>query len=59
MDNKKKAKQLDPQLRDIGTRSAGATRLHETRTADTPEKIEAPVVPHPGPYDTRTGKYTV
>lgn len=55
--NKKSTTQLNAQLRDIGTHAAGATNLHETRETDTPQIIDAPVVPNPGPYDTRTGNY--
>ena len=55
--NKKKATQLNAELRDLGTHAAGAIELHETRETDTPQIIDAPVVPNPGPYDTRTGNY--
>ena len=55
--NKKSATKLNAELRDLGTHAAGATQLHETRETTTPEIIEAPVVPNPGPYDTRTGNY--
>lgn len=54
---KKKSTNLDAELRDLGTRSAGATHLHETRETAQPEIINAPEVPNPGPYDTRTGNY--
>ncbi len=54
---KKKATNLEAELRDLGTHAAGATHLHETHETATPQVINAPVVPNPGPYDTRTGNY--
>lgn len=45
------------ELRDLGTHMAGAPDLHETIHTDSPVQVEAPVVPNPGPYDTRTGSF--
>lgn len=54
---KKQATNLEAELRDLGTHANGATHMHETRETATPQVINAPVVPNPGPYDTRTGNY--
>ena len=45
------------ELRDLGTHMAGATDLHITRHTEEPVQIDPPVVPNPGPYDTRSGKF--
>lgn len=45
------------ELRDLFTHQAGATDLHKTRITDKPVQIDPPVVPSPGPYDTRTGNF--
>lgn len=55
--NNKKAKNLNAELRDIGTHMAGLIHQHETRDTTQPETINPPAVPNPGPYDTRTGNY--
>ncbi|WP_167577706.1 hypothetical protein [Ammoniphilus sp. YIM 78166] len=47
----------NPELKEIGTHMAGLTNQHQTRNTDTPEVINPPVIPNPGPYDTRTGNY--
>jgi hypothetical protein len=49
----------NPELEQLGTHQAGAEDLHITRVAAKPEQIDPPAGGHPGPYDTRTGKYDV
>ncbi len=49
--------ETNEELRDLRTHMAGATDLHKTRITDEPVQIDPPVVPNPGPYDTRTGNF--
>jgi hypothetical protein len=49
--------QGNEELNDLATHAAGATNLHKTRTTSKTKTVQPPVVPNPGPYDTRTGQY--
>jgi hypothetical protein len=56
-DQKNNPVEDNPELRDLATHSAGAVDLHKTRKTKFPVQINPPIVPNPGPYDTRTGDY--
>lgn len=47
----------NPELEQLGTHAAGSVDLHETRHTSTPVQVDAPVVPTPGPIDTRDDKF--
>jgi hypothetical protein len=47
----------NPELEELLTHVNGAVNMHETRELDAPIKVERPVVPFPGPYDTRDGRF--
>ncbi|KPV58472.1 hypothetical protein QJ48_16340 [Paenibacillus sp. A3] len=47
------------ELEDLGTHAAGATDLHQTRTADQAVQIDPPVAGSPGPIDRREERFDV
>ncbi|HJV47494.1 MAG TPA: hypothetical protein VJ824_17385 [Bacillota bacterium] len=44
------------ELTELGTHANAATNIFKGRKT-APTLVEAPKVPNPGPYDTRTGYY--
>ncbi|MCZ8516157.1 hypothetical protein O9H85_27950 [Paenibacillus filicis] len=47
----------NPELAELGTHSASATMLHQTRTTDAAVQIDPPVSPNPGAINNKDRKF--